>query len=42
MTYTIDTEAARELELYAVNFSSAHYNSVGKTLSKFWQQYVRS
>jgi hypothetical protein len=36
MTYTIDTEAARELEVYAVNFSSAHYNSVGKTLSKFW------
>ena len=38
MTYTIDTEAARELELYAVNFSSAHYNSVGKTLSKFYQK----
>ena len=38
MTYTIDTEAARELELYAVNFSSAHYNSVGKTLSKFYKQ----
>lgn len=38
MTYTIDTEAARELELYAVNFSSAHYNSAGKTLSRFYQK----
>lgn len=38
MAYTIDTVAARELEVYAVNFSSAHYNSVGKTLSKFYKQ----
>ena len=38
MTNTIDTVAARELEVYAVNFSSSHYNSVGKTLSKFYKQ----
>lgn len=35
---TIDQDAVRELELYAVNFSTAHYNSVGKTLSKFYKQ----
>lgn len=33
-----DTIASRELELYACNFSEAHYNSVGKTLSKFYKQ----
>jgi len=38
MTNTIDTTAARELELYAVNFSESHYNTVGKTLSKFYKQ----
>lgn len=38
MTCTIDATAARELEVYAVNFSSAHYNSVGKTLSKFYKK----
>lgn len=38
MTNTIDTVAARELEVYAINFSSVHYNSVGKTLSKFYRQ----
>lgn len=30
-----DTIAARELELYACNFSESYYNMVGKTLSKF-------
>ena len=38
MTHTIDTVAARELELYAANFSESHYNTVGKTLSKFYKQ----
>lgn len=38
MTATIDTNAARELHLYAINFSESHYNSVGKTLSKFYQK----
>jgi hypothetical protein len=38
MAYTIDTVAARELEVYAVNFSDSHYNTVGKTLSKFYKQ----
>jgi hypothetical protein len=38
MTYTIDADAVRELELYACNFSSVHYNMVGKTLSKFYKQ----
>ena len=38
MTNTIDTVAARELEVYAVNFSESHYSSVGKTLSKFYKQ----
>jgi hypothetical protein len=33
-----DTIASRELQLYACNFSSAHYNMVGKTLSKFYKQ----
>lgn len=33
-----DTDAARELQLYACNFSEAHYNMVGKTLSKFHKQ----
>jgi hypothetical protein len=35
---TFDTIASRELEVYAVNFSSAHYNGVGRTLSKFWRK----
>lgn len=34
----LDTDAARELQLYACNFSEAHYNTVGKTLSKFHKQ----
>lgn len=38
MPKTIDTVAARELELYAINFSESHYNTVGKTLSKFYKQ----
>lgn len=38
MANTIDTTAARELELYAVNFSESHYNTVAKTLSKFYKQ----
>lgn len=38
MTRTIDTTAARELEVYAVNFSESHYNTVGKTLSKFYRK----
>ena len=38
MAPTIDTIAARELEVYALSFSSVHYNSVGKTLSKFYKQ----
>ena len=38
MAHTIDTVAARELELYALNFSGTHYNTVGKTLSKFYQK----
>lgn len=38
MTYTIDTDAARELELYACNFSESHYNGAAKTLSKFYQK----
>lgn len=38
MAATICTIAARELELYALNFSDTHYNSVGKTLSKFYQK----
>ena len=38
MANTIDTTAARELEVYAVNFSGSHYNTVGKTLSKFYKQ----
>jgi len=38
MAHTIDTIAARELELYALNFSGSHYNTVGKTLSKFYKQ----
>jgi len=33
-----DTIASRELQLYACNFSEAHYNMVGKTLSKFHKQ----
>jgi hypothetical protein len=37
MAPTIDTTAARELQLYACNFSESHYNSVGKTLSKFYK-----
>jgi hypothetical protein len=38
MAQVIDTDAARELELYACNFSGSHYNTVGKTLSKFYKQ----
>lgn len=38
MAHTIDTDAARELELYACSFSGSHYNMVGKTLSKFYKQ----
>ena len=38
MAHTIDTDAVRELELYAVTFSGYHYNTVGKTLSKFYKQ----
>lgn len=38
MAPTIDTAVARELQLYACNFSESHYNSVGKTLSKFYQK----
>jgi hypothetical protein len=38
MAHTIDTDAVRELELYALNFSGYHYNTVGKTLSKFYKQ----
>lgn len=38
MANTIDTVAARELEVYAVNFSESHYNTVAKTLSKFHKQ----
>ena len=38
MAHTIDTDAVRELELYALNFSESHYNTVGKTLSKFYQK----
>jgi hypothetical protein len=38
MTQTIDTTAARELEVYALNFSGAHYNGVGQILSKFWRK----
>jgi hypothetical protein len=38
MAHTIDTVAARELELYALNFSESHYNTVGKTLTKFYQK----
>ena len=30
-----DSHAATELDSYACNFSSAHYNNVGKVLSKF-------
>lgn len=37
MAPTIDATAARELQLYACNFSESHYNSVGKTLSKFYK-----
>ena len=35
MTVFVDQDARVELELYSCNFSSAHYNSVGKCLSKF-------
>lgn len=42
MSPTIDTVAARELEVYALNFSPSHYNSVGKTLSKFYQKGIFS
>ena len=35
MTVLIDQDARVELELYSCNFSSAHYNGVGKVLSKF-------
>lgn len=38
MANTIDQDAVRELELYAVNFSESHYNTVAKTLSKFYKQ----
>jgi hypothetical protein len=38
MAPTIDTIAARELEVYALNFSPAHYNDAGKILSKFYQK----
>ena len=38
MAHTIDTDAARELELYALNFSESHYNTVGKTLTKFYKK----
>jgi len=38
MAATIDSIAARELQMYACNFSESHYNSVGKTLSKFYQK----
>ena len=33
-----DCYAATELDLHACNFSSEHYNSVGKCLSKFHQR----
>ena len=35
MTVFVDQDARCELELYSSNFSSVHYNSVGKCLSKF-------
>ena len=38
MAHTIDDTAARELQLYACNFSESHYNTVGSTLSKFYKQ----
>lgn len=38
MANAIDDVVARELQLYACNFSESHYNSVGKTLSKFYKQ----
>lgn len=38
MANTIDQDAVHELELYAVNFSESHYNTVAKTLSKFYKQ----
>lgn len=38
MAHTIDATAARELEVYACNFSESHYNTVAKTLSKFYKQ----
>jgi len=38
MAHTIDTDAVRELELYALNFSESHYNTVGKTLTKFYKK----
>jgi len=37
-----DTIASRELQLYACNFSASHYNTTGKTLSKFYKQGVYS
>lgn len=37
MAHTIDETAARELEVYSINFSDSHYNTVGRTLSKFWR-----
>jgi hypothetical protein len=37
MNNTVDHIAARELELYACNFSESHYNTVGKTLSRFYK-----
>lgn len=38
MAHTIDATAARELELYACNFSESHYNTVGRTLTKFYKK----
>jgi len=35
MTVFVDQDARVELELYSCNFSSSHYNGVGKVLSKF-------
>jgi hypothetical protein len=38
MSNTVDHIAANELALYALNFSGAHYNMVGRTLGKFYKQ----
>jgi hypothetical protein len=32
-----DNVTAREIEVYALNFSSSHYNGAGSTLSKHYQ-----